>query len=622
MTDTNPTSQQELRFVVEPSDDHTAQPQLDRADDRQTSAGAEADSERKAQPPFGHAGDDQASPGGGADDERRIRSQGSVAASPVCSDVPDCNSGHERAVRARGSMLWAAYGDALGFISELVNRKGLEARTQGAPLDHLMDWKRRVGGRSGVHVLLPAGCWSDDTQLRMAVSRSLSGHGFDVETFARIELPVWLSYALGGGRASKAAAKNLGKPRTLWYANTFPGWADAGGNGAAMRIQPHVWASQDLDGDYMLDVMTDSVCTHGHPRAIVGACFHAATLAHCLKTGAVPDSDQCLSIAAGIGKASRLIENDSNLGRTWIGLWEQQTGKPFRDSWRMTVEELHASISEAAEGVEAADRIDGAYAAVVDRLGLRATEQRGSGILTTVAAAALAATASKAHEGVVVAANAIGTDTDTIASMAGALLGACDGASDPPEEPLDVEYLQQEADRLTAISMGHRAASHPYPDVLTWIAPQTQADALVSDNGSLAVEGLGKVTRLKASAMYTAREDFAWEWVATDFGQTLLVKRRPEVKPRDAGNDPAPPAAPASDSRSRREPEHRNRARATRKTRHAEPSRGTVDRAVIEAREQIADDAALGSIVRDVAQEGSLGDLLNFMRIIRDDLRR
>ena len=97
-------------------------------------------------------------------------------------------------------------------------------------------------------------------------------HGFDVETFARIELPVWLSYALGGGRASKAAAKNLGKPRTLWYANTFPGWADAGGNGAAMRIQPHVWASRDLDGDdYMLGVVADSVCTHGHPRAIVGS---------------------------------------------------------------------------------------------------------------------------------------------------------------------------------------------------------------------------------------------------------------------------------------------------------------------------------------------------------------
>ena len=65
-----------------------------------------------------------------------------------------------------------------------------------------------------------------------------------------------------------------------------------------MRVQPHVWASLDLDGDYMLDVITDSVCTHGHPRAIVGACFHAATLAHCLRDGAVPGPSQWEEIAA------------------------------------------------------------------------------------------------------------------------------------------------------------------------------------------------------------------------------------------------------------------------------------------------------------------------------------
>ena len=66
----------------------------------------------------------------------------------------------------------------------------------------------------------------------MAVSRSIGSHGFDVETFARIELPVWPSYALGGGRASKAAAKNLGKSSALWYANTYRGWKNAGGNGS------------------------------------------------------------------------------------------------------------------------------------------------------------------------------------------------------------------------------------------------------------------------------------------------------------------------------------------------------------------------------------------------------
>ena len=56
----------------------------------------------------------------------------------------------DRAEQTRNSVLWAAYGDALGFISELVNEKGLLRRTQGAELDGLMAWRRRVGGRGGV----------------------------------------------------------------------------------------------------------------------------------------------------------------------------------------------------------------------------------------------------------------------------------------------------------------------------------------------------------------------------------------------------------------------------------------------------------------------------------------
>jgi len=454
----------------------------------------------------------------------------------------------------------------------------------------------------------------------MAVSRSLGCHGFDVETFARVELPVWLSYALGGGRASKTAAKNLGKPRTLWYANTFRGWANAGGNGAAMRIHPHVWASRDLADDYLLDVITDSVCTHGHPRAIVGACFHAATLAHCLGTGTIPDSHACTDLAHDIGNVLRLIEGHRMLGTTWVGLWQQATGEEFRDTWQATRDELCVAIEDVMGQVDAAENVEAAYERVVDRLGLRDPKQRGSGILTTVAATALAAQASKAHEGVAVAANAVGTDTDTIASMAGALLGACDRAADPPEEPLDSEYLRREANRLTTLSKGHSADNHRYPDVLTWSAPETQADALVCDNGNLAVEGLGPVQRLEADTAYAARRDFAWDWVRTGFGQTLLIKRRPEVKPLEAGNHLTKPAAP----RERPdlgvvEPDGRTDDRPV-----AKPlDRGIrVDDAVKYARAEITDDTALGYTVRRVARDGTIEDLEALVTALRDDLRR
>lgn len=534
-----------------------------------------------------------------------------------------CITDDDRAARTRSSMLWAAYGDALGFISELVDKKGLERRTQGAPLDRLMDWRRRVGGRGGVDVVLPAGCWSDDTQLRMAVSRSIGNHGFDIETFARIELPVWPSYGLGGGRASKAAAKNMGLPNALWYANTFSGWCDAGGNGAAMRVQPHVWASPDLDGGYLLDVIIDSVCTHGHPRAIVGACFHASTLAHCLRTGFAPTLDECGSIAANLGDAFSLIKSHQSLGSTWVGLWEQESGRQFQEAWQDIVVELCDAIDRTAAAADATSSKADAYRAVSDQLGLAEKRQQGSGILTTVAAAVLAVLADNPYEGSELAANAIGTDTDTIATMAGALLGACDAAAQPPEEPLDSNYLLNEADRLTAISQGKQVSSHLYPDTLTWIAPQTQADALVADNGQLVVEGLGPARELDSSPSWTPRKDFAWQWVQTDFGQTLLIKRRPELRSPKANitlelPNPSLPSSP---------PRPRKAAKAPKK-KSCPPSEAPLDRgldidaAVNHAKQHIDDNYALGYTVRRAARDGTINDLVALVSSIRDDLRR
>jgi len=525
-----------------------------------------------------------------------------------------------RAARTRGSVLWAAYGDALGFVSELTNERGLRRRTNGAELDRLMGWTRRVGGRRGVDAALPAGCWSDDTQLRMAVSRAIGCRGFDVEMFSRIELPVWLSYALGGGRATKAAAANLGKPRSLWYANTFRGWAGAGGNGAAMRVQPHVWASSDLDGGYMLDVITDSVCTHGHPRAIVGACFHAATLAHCLRDGAVPGPSQCEEIAEGLTDAPSLIENHRSLGSTWIALWEQETGANLRDAWRATVEELRAAIGQAADCANGAEGTVEAYREISARLGLTDEERRGSGILTPVAAVTLAATATNAHDAAVAAANEIGTDTDTIATMSGALLGACEGATEPPEKPLDSDYLLREADRLVAASRGETAGGYSYPDVLTWTAPRTQADALVSTQDRLVVEGLGEVTKLDADLLWASGKDFAWQWVRTDFGQTLLIKRRPNVRSPRAENELAPPALPPSETSA--PSADRTRGASPTTPRRAAAGAGTkIEGSIRVAMQNISDNERLGYVVRRVAREGSLDDLVALVTSLREHLR-
>lgn len=388
-----------------------------------------------------------------------------------------------------------------------------------------------------------------------------------------------------------------------------------------MRVQPHVWASADLDGGYILDVIADSVCTHGHPRAIVGACFHAATLAHCLRDGAVPGPSRWEEIAAGLTDAPSLIENHRSLGSTWTALWEQETGKRLRDAWQDTVGELRTAIGQAADGANGADSTSEAYQGISTRLGLTDKAQRGSGILTPVAAVALAAVAAGAHDAAVVAANEIGTDTDTIATMAGALLGACDAATEPPEKPLDADYLIREADRLVSISQGGPTAGHSYPDILTWTAPQTQADAMVQVDDQLVVDGLGAVTELGADVAWTSSKHFAWQWVSTEFGQTLLIKRRPEVRSLQAGIDTEPSPAPIT----RPLPGQRvdSEGRASNQPAALPRDRGVdVGAALNYAKEWIADDARLGYTVRRVARDGTPEDLAALIAALRDDLRR
>jgi ADP-ribosylglycohydrolase len=178
--------------------------------------------------------------------------------------------------RVRLSALWAAYGDALGFMSELTDQSGLLHRTGQDSVRTTVSWKRKIGGRFGPFVDMPAGAYSDDTQLRLAVARSIRGDGkFDVETFANIELPVWLSYALGAGRGTRAAASSLIRDNVNWVTNFYEsdeqGYVSSGGNGAAMRIQPHVWSASNRrrPETYLQDVIRDTIVTHGHPRAIL-----------------------------------------------------------------------------------------------------------------------------------------------------------------------------------------------------------------------------------------------------------------------------------------------------------------------------------------------------------------
>ena len=450
--------------------------------------------------------------------------------------------------QVRRSALWAAYGDALGWISELVDEQGLSRRTLGKPLSHPIGWKRRIGGRGGITVNLPIGCYSDDTQLRLATGRSIRPDGFDVEAFSKVELPVWPSYALGGGRSTSAAAANLARPRAQWFANTFKGWTNSGGNGAAMRVQPHVWAASN-PGDpksFLLDVVKNAICTHSHPNGLMGAALQSLTLASAMKDGHHPSPNDLLAAINVASNIPELIDGDIEVNQYWRPLFERDSGK-FVAAWEKTVDECRAAVFAIAETPNADGR--NGYEAIIDRLMLRDPARRGSGMLTAVAAVGLIWCEPRPEEALDIAANMIGTDTDTIATMAGAILGV-NAESDPPVEVLDTELLISESKRLSAIGDGQKPKSHQYPDLLRWSAPKTQADALFCvEGGEYWVDGLGKGEPI-GQPISSPDPGFMWQWLKLEFGQTLLIKRRKVLATRNRPTERRPITGASSQPRS------------------------------------------------------------------------
>ena len=253
--------------------------------------------------------------------------------------------------RVVASALWAAWGDALGFMTELASPNIVEARTGSTLVSTTIAWKRRIGGRIPISVLLPAGSYSDDTQLRLATSRAIRSDGrFDVEAFAKVELPVFLNYALGAGRGTKTAASALSRTGISWSTNFFKSdgqsYVTGGGNGAAMRIQPHVWASKSPSSweSWMPDVIRNTLTTHGHPRGIAGAILHASILAQTLDAGEIPHPREWIPGAQLFDAVLQSIKGDDELSSLWLPSWEREAGTSFAGAMRGMVRAHTAEV--------------------------------------------------------------------------------------------------------------------------------------------------------------------------------------------------------------------------------------------------------------------------------------
>lgn len=409
------------------------------------------------------------------------------------------------------------------------NEKGVAHRTGQPRVAGTVAWRRKVGGRYGVTVGLPAGAYSDDTQLRLATSRAIRGRRFDIRAFTKIELPVWLAYSLGAGRSSTIAAGHASRQRVHWFNNHYRSgtvdYFEAGGNGAAMRIQPHVWAATDASdtSSFMGDVLKNAVATHGHPRGFVGAVFHAACLAFVLDSGDLPGPEVWPDLASSIQRIPSWIAADEELAGHWLPAWETKRRQAVGDAVGQTIEELSAVLRlcrEVASG-------DGRVAYEEMTLALRATldSERGSALKTSALGLALAWLGrDRPADALIEAVNVLGTDTDTIATMAGSLLGAA-LVLEPPGTIQDRDYLEREAARVARGEADSH--SYRYPDRMKWKPPATGLDAVGSSEGRLALLALGPVEPEGQEWKETGLAPAVLQWLRTDFGQTVLARRRP-----------------------------------------------------------------------------------------------
>ncbi|WP_275722620.1 ADP-ribosylglycohydrolase family protein [Vibrio furnissii] len=429
------------------------------------------------------------------------------------------------------SALWAAYADALGFITELAKSKGtIKTRSGAEVILDTLPWKRKLDGIYGTQVQLPAGAYSDDTQLRLSTSRAINGSGyFDVEAFSKCELPVWLSYALGAGRGTKIATNNLIKKSVNWFSNFYSNkesrYVCGGGNGAAMRIQPHVWAATDLHDieTYIVDVIRNSVVTHGHPRAIAGAMFHSLSLARVMRQEKL-SIDTLKDDARICSRASFFVAQDDMLETFWSNQWEAESAKSLDYAFSEVADELINDLEATLDWLQS-KKLD--YRKLSDLLGLKDEAQRGSGSKTALAASLLLLKSYQisAQKALIIdVINELQTDTDTIATMFGALYGA--SINVPPSGLIqDVDYIVSEAQRMYDISTGKEVNSFVYPDALSWSPNRSSLDNTEIINDQLTLALFGNLTPL-SPAFGEKKKDFLYKWYRTQQGFSILLKRR------------------------------------------------------------------------------------------------
>jgi len=365
----------------------------------------------------------------------------------------------------KGALKLSAIGDALGWMTEFESSKDtLQSKFGQSLIDKFHNWEKTVGGRFNGYIdYLISGSYSDDTQLLLSVARSIKPNGkVDHDYFSKTELPSWLLYSRGAGRTIKNAAQKIERKSAKWNSNFFTfkagnntiDYRESGANGAAMRILPIALANfRDIE-TIKEEVFANSIVTHGHSRAILGAMLYAYAVDLIIPINSADFKPE--SYIAQIGQDFQQKFSLPFLKKieysSWLHEWNTKSKVPFIDQYNKTLNETQEQLRLIYKG------LTGNFSPekILKELGCIAKETKGSGIATVLAGIYLTCKFyDKPIDGIVYAVNYLGSDTDSIAAFTGGLLGALHGQSVIPEKwktVQDFEYIDLIAKRLLAIS--------------------------------------------------------------------------------------------------------------------------------------------------------------------------
>lgn len=369
--------------------------------------------------------------------------------------------------RYKNSFLLAAIGDSLGWVTEFEKSKdSIQTKYGTKEITSFQDWEKYVGGRfNGYLDKIKKGSYSDDTQLLLAVSRAINENGkVNNIYFSKIELNSWLSYARGAGRTIKNAAKKIARKSASWNNNFFEfsagkvkiDYRESGANGAAMRILPIALANRNKPQIIKDEIFSNSIITHGHPRAIVGAILYGFAINTMLNQNL--DDFSYKEFLTELGGDIHEQFNTSFLSNSkytnWIQKWNSESSLDFITLYNETVDEVlkalrlvYLKIKNNSQEVDA-----------LSEFGCFSPETKGSGVSTVIAGIYLSIKHyNDPKQAIISSVNAIGSDTDSIAAFAGGLCGALYEEKCVPSEwnlVQDHKYLLDVANDLYNISTG------------------------------------------------------------------------------------------------------------------------------------------------------------------------